>query len=177
MRKKGGYIFMNNASVEPMSRKGIRKFANEFRQLFGLENVLYFPIVRFIEWCLPALGLNYEILTVEEMDNTYGLTNTRKNILYIREDVYYRAIEGNPRDRFTLCHELGHFLLHTPERVSFARGDIPAYRNPEWQANAFAGELMAPYHLTDCMSVDEIMNECGMSRQAAQIQHDLYHGK
>ena len=168
---------MQNVSVSPMSRENIRQFVKKFRQLFGLGDVLYFPIVRFIEWCLPQLGLNYEILTVEEMSNTYGLTNTKRNVLYIREDVYCGAIEGNPRDRFTLCHELGHFLLHTPDRVSFARGKIPAYRDPEWQANAFAGELMAPYYLTYHMSLDEIMVQCGMSRQAAQIQHKLYHGK
>lgn len=168
---------MPNVSVSPMSRKSIRDFTKKFRHLFGLDDVLYFPIVRFIEWCLPELGLNYEILTVEEMDDTYGLTNTSKNVLYIREDVYYRAVAGNPRVRFTLCHELGHFLLHTPGRVSFARGDIPAYRNPEWQANVFAGELMAPYYLTNCMSVDDIMNECGMSRQAAEIQYNMYHGE
>lgn len=168
---------MDNVSVLPMSRKDIRNFVKEFRQLFGLDDVLYFPIVHFIEWCLPELGLNYEILKVKEMSDTYGLTNTKRNILYIREDVYHRAIEGSPRDRFTLCHELGHFLLHTPERVSFARGEIPAYRNPEWQANVFAGELMAPYHLTYGMGVSDIVNQCGLSRQAAKIQYDIYHGK
>lgn len=168
---------MPNVSVSPMSRKSIREFAREFRQLLGLENIRYFPIVQFIEWYLPRLGLNYEILTVGEMNDTYGLTNTKRNVLYIREDVYCGAIQGNPRDRFTLCHELGHSLLHTPERVSFARGNIPAYRNPEWQANVFAGELMAPYYLTCGMSVDEMMKECGMSRQAAAIQYNLYHEK
>lgn len=168
---------MENVSVTPMSRKSIRIFVKKFRHLFDLDDVLYFPIVHFIEWCLPILGLNYEILTVREMDNTYGLTNTKENILYIREDVYDKAIKGNPRDRFTLCHELGHSLLHTPDRVSFARGDIPAYRNPEWQANVFAGELMAPYHLAYCMNLAEIMEQCGMSRQAASIQYKLYHQK
>ena len=166
---------MQNVSVSPMSRNDIRNFVKDFRHILGLDDVLCFPIVHFIEWCLPRLGMNYEIQAVEEMRDTYGLTNTKRNILYIREDVYRRAVEGSPRDRFTLCHELGHFLLHTPDRVSFARGDIPAFRNPEWQANTFAGELMAPYHLTCHMSVDEIADKCGMSRQAAGIQYDLYH--
>lgn len=166
---------MKNVSVAPMSREDIREFVKKFRQLFGLGDVLYFPIVPFIEWCLPELGLNYEISTVEEMDDTYGLTNTKSNVLYIREDVYRGAIEGKPRDRFTLCHELGHFLLHTPDRVSFARGSVPAFRDPEWQANVFAGEIMAPHYLTYYMDVDEIMTQCGMSRQAAQIQYKLCH--
>ena len=146
--------YMDNVSASPMSRKSIRNLVDKFRHILGLENILYFPIVPFIEWCLPEPGMNYEILTVSEMDDTYGLTNTKENVLFIREDVYLRAINGNPRDRFTLCHELGHFLLHTPDRISFARGDIPAYRDPEWQANTFAGELMAHYRLTKHMSID-----------------------
>ena len=165
---------MENVSVEPMSRKSIRNIVMEFRKLFGLENTLFFPIVEFIEWCLPELGLDFEILDVCEMRDTYGLTNMDKNTLYIREDVYIGAKKGVPRDRFTLCHELGHALLHTPDRVSFARGEIPAYRDPEWQANTFAGELMAPYSLTRNMSPQEISDKCGMSLQAAKIQYDSF---
>ena len=62
---------MENVSVVPMSRLAIRKLVMEFRKLFGLEDVLYFPIVRFIEWCLPQLGLEYEVLSISEMRDTY----------------------------------------------------------------------------------------------------------
>ena len=92
----------------------------------------------------------------------------------IRSDVYEGAVKGRPRDRFTLCHELGHYILHQPEFMSYARGDIPRYRQPEWQANTFAGELMAPYDLVKDMSIEEIMKKCGMSRQAATIQYNEY---
>ena len=109
------------------------------------------------------------------MEDTYGTTNTASNIMRIREDVYEGAVAGNPRDRFTLCHELGHFLLHQPKYVSYARGDIPVYCQPEWQANTFAAELMAPYHLVRDMSADEISRECGMSKKAADIQYRAYH--
>lgn len=40
---------MGNFSVAPMSRKDIRGLVKEFREMFGLEQVLYFPIVQFIE--------------------------------------------------------------------------------------------------------------------------------
>lgn len=166
---------MQKVSVEPMSRKSIRELAKEFRNLFGLEKTLSFPIVQFIEWVLPTMGLDYEYVSVSEMGDAYGVTYTRKGIMQIREDVYERAINGNPRDRFTLCHELGHFLMHSPERVSFARGDVPAYMDPEWQANAFAGELMAPFDLVKNMNAFEIANKCGMSIEAAQVQYNNYH--
>lgn len=166
---------MKKVSVTPMSKKSIRQFVKKFREIFGLEDVLYFPIVQFIEWCLPQLDLNYEIVPVSEMDGAYGVTHTGKNVMKIREDVYMGAISGNPRDRFTLCHELGHFLLHTPDRVSFARGEVPAYMDPEWQANTFAAEIMAPYHLVYMMSAEEIADKCGMSITAASIQYKKFH--
>lgn len=166
---------MQKIVVEPMSRKGIREVAKEFRKIFGLENELNFPIVQFIEWVLPEIGLDYEYVSVQEMGDAYGVTHTRKGIMKIREDVYERAIKGSPRDRFTLCHELGHFLMHAPDRVGFARGDVPVYMDPEWQADVFAGELMAPYNLVKNMSASEISQKCGMSLQAAQVQYSYYH--
>lgn len=166
---------MEQVSVVPMSRKNLREFVQEFRELFGLENELYFPIVRFIEWVLPLLGFDYEIVAANEMGNAYGVTHTGMKVMKIREDVYDKAVEGNPRHRFTLAHELGHFLLHTPDRVSFARGEVPAYMNPEWQANVFAGELLAPCNLVNGMSIQEISDKCGMSYTAARIQYSEYH--
>lgn len=47
--------------------------------------------------------------------------------------------------------------------------------NPEWQANTFAAELMAPFSLIKDMSIEEIMEKCGISRQAATIQYNTYH--
>ena len=119
--------------------------------------------------------MDFEIVDPREMQDTYGTTNTEKNVMRIRSDVYEGAVKGRPRDRFTLCHELGHYILHQPEFMSYARGDIPRYRQPEWQANTFAGELMAPYDIVKDMSIEEIMEKCGMSRQAATIQYNEYH--
>ena len=165
---------MKNVSVAPMSRKNLREFALRVRQLFGLEDEMYFPIVPFIEFVLPDLGFDYEVVPIHELGNAYGVTHTGIKVMKIREDVYDGAVGGNARDRFTLAHELGHFLLHTPDRVSFARGDIPAYMNPEWQANVFAGELLAPCNMVQGMSVDEVVCKCGISYTAAQIQMKEY---
>lgn len=160
-----------------LSRDKIRNLTLELRRQCGMQNETYFPIVHFIEWILgdPDNNFDYEIVPVSEMQDTYGTTNTASNVMRIREDVYDGARAGNPRDRFTLCHELGHFLLHQPEFVSYARGDVPVYCQPEWQANTFAAELMAPYHLVKNMSVEEIAQKCGMSKTAASIQYKTYH--
>ena len=161
----------------PMSRAKIRRIANKIRALLKLDS-LYFPIVPFIEWVLDdpdnEFGLQVEIVDPEAMPGVYAYTDTAKNIMKIREDCYIRAVQGVPRDRFTLCHELGHFLLHQAGNCQLARGDegaVPKYRDPEWQANCFAAELMAPGDKIQGMSVEEICMQCGMSRQAAEIQY------
>lgn len=166
-----------NIRATALSRANIRDLTLKLREQCGMQNQLYFPIVEFIEWILgdPDNDFDYEIVPVSEMEDTYGTTNTASNVMRIREDVYDGAVAGNPRDRFTLCHELGHFLLHQPEFVSYARGNIPTYCQPEWQANTFAAELMAPYHLVKNMSIDQIAQKCGMSKTAATIQFKTYH--
>ncbi len=167
-----------NIAATGLSRKKIRKLAGVIREISGYSDKTYFPIVQFIELVLgdpENPDFNYEIVEPNEMIDMYGNTNTGINVMRIRRDVYERAIKGNPRDRFTLCHELGHYILHQPDNMSYARGEVPRYQDPEWQANTFAAELMAPYDLVKDFSVDELMEKCGMSHQAATIQYKEYH--
>lgn len=48
---------------------------------------------------------------------------------------------------------------------------MPAYRNPEWQANTFASALLIPKNQTKFMSIEQISNKCKVSHQAAEIAH------
>lgn len=72
----------------------------------------------------------------------------------------------------TLAHELGHYKLHS--RVTFARAwkhghdTIPRYKNSEWQADCFGGELLIDFrHVSECQSIQEIMEVFGVSYDAA----------
>lgn len=163
-------------SASPRSRQLLRKIARNIRELLDMENELYFPIVQVIELLAAdeEEEFDYEIVSDGEMTDTYGTTNTASNIMKIRQKVYEGAIKGNPRDRFTLCHEFGHWLLHQPESVSFARGEIPTYCDPEWQANTFAAELLIPYYLVQGMSIEDIVESCGVSYTCADIQKKYY---
>ena len=117
-----------------LSRNAIRVLTKKVREISGCDKEPYFPVVEFIEFVLgnpDYPDFDFEIVDPEEMDNMYGTTNTDTNVMKIREDVYLRAKQGVPRDRFTLCHELGHYFLHQPQFVSYARGEIPRYCNPE----------------------------------------------
>lgn len=166
--------------VKPMSRNDIRNIANLVRAMQSAKGVLYFDIMDFLEHTLPRVfpGFTLSIGTKDEMGEFHGLTFPEKNEIKLREDVYLGAHNGNGRDRLTAAHELFHFLAHSKESVAFARsgsGKVPTYMNPEWQANAFGGELLIPYELTAQLSAEEIAEKCGVSKSAALYQYRIMH--
>ncbi len=169
---------MGSYIAKPLSRKKIREFTLAIRKMIDLEDVLFFPIVHLLEFVLPGVDsdFNYVIKSSEEMPNEYAVCYPEENTIFIREDVYERAVAGNARDRFTIAHEIGHYLMHTPSRIELARKDnykeLPPYKCPEWQANTFAGELLAPPHIIKGLTKYEISEKCGVSLKVGEIQLD-----
>lgn len=168
---------MNNAAIAaPTSRFKLRGIANRIRQEIGCSKQLYFPVVEFMEWFMPQLypGFDYILLERSEMGNCHGKACPEEKVIYLREDVYDGACRGIGRDRFTLAHEISHYILHKPGMVSYARLEqgkkLETFRDPEWQANTLAGELLIPIELIQGMSPDEIASRCGVSYSAANIQ-------
>lgn len=159
----------------PRSRNDLRLAAIKLRRNFGFEDDEPVDPVRILE-LLGIFNSDFEIVSVEEMGDRHGDTQLMKRVVRIREDVYEGAVQGRGRDRFTICHEIAHLFLHSSlcENVSLARMDersIPIYKNPEWQADAFAAEFMMPYgELKSGMTVDEVMRTYGVSRAAAECQ-------
>jgi Zn-dependent peptidase ImmA (M78 family) len=80
------------------------------------------------------------------------------NIVVVLPERTYLALEqGHHRARFSLCHEIGHVVLHPELLKRFARlphrqaalqrgawSDHPVCFDTEWQANAFAAALLMP---------------------------------
>ena len=163
--------------VEPKSRRELRDLANAFRKAFGLENTLYIPIVELLDvLCFTLEGFNYEITPDNTFPpNIHGDTNIRTGLIRIKQSVYDGAVTGDGRDRMTIAHEVGHFLmLYTcgfQLQRNFDCKEIPAYMDPEWQAKCFAGEFMISRDLTIGMSSSEIIAACGVSKRAAQYQY------
>lgn len=157
--------------AQPMSRDDIRARALLFRRTLGLEECLYVDVLVLLELVLTKIGLNYDIIDSSEMTEE-ALTLPEENLIKIREDVYNGAIQGVGRYRFTIMHEIGHFMLHSKSRIALARNTekIEAYRDPEWQANAFAGEVLVPFYLTKNMTAEEISKQCGVTLSAAKTQ-------
>lgn len=166
-----------NYRAQPLGRKDIRAYAKRIRRILHKTNEEYFDIIRVAEIFFPAIfgdRYSFEILSREEMGNNHGLTNPETGRVMIREDIYEGACRGEGRDRLTIAHELGHFLLHNGITLGLARvvenEKVPTYCNPEWQATAFAGELLMDSDIIRDMTVPEISKKCGVSIDAASFQ-------
>lgn len=171
-------------SIEPKSRKDLRELAREIRRAVGLEDCLYFPIVEFMEQMMPKMfpNFNYEVVPDDELPkNKHAVTEIVENFgtVIIKQSVYEGACDGNGQDRMTIAHEtVGHFIpicvLGFKLYRSFEIEDIPAYRNPEWQAKCLAGEFMMAEHLVRDFTPKKIAIECGVSRDAARYQRKKF---
>lgn len=170
---------MQTITVPPLSRNAIRHFTNHLRDQLGLNNA-YIHLGELLEVLSCPLGsmkhpiVEIEIVEDQALPGKYAAYYPQSNLLKIRESVYLGACAGNGRDRFTIAHELGHFFLHHNVPLDFAREDspyqkVPAYRNPEWQANTFASEFLMPHDLIQGMSPKEVAQACGTSLEAARI--------
>ena len=110
----------------------------------------------------------------------------------IGEEDYKISIQEADHDyrkRFTMSHELGHFLLHK-DKIGDGVNDTPAYRtsnandlfNPkitlehEAEANAFAAALLMPkdaveyYYCEEKKSIRQMTKIFQMSERALQIR-------
>ena len=165
--------------THPRSIKEIRDKAELVRNVIQIltkttgDNI---DLLRFVENEISDKideSFNFIVCTEDEMKSNYGTTYLNENAICIREDVYYRAYEGNSRDLFTIAHELGHLFLHSNQNVKLARSssEVKIYEDPEWQANTFAAELLMPAKLiTKEDSPFSLMKRFGVSYKAAEIR-------
>lgn len=161
--------------AQPVTRKYLRALASALRSKLQYGIHPSFDIVRFLEIDLPKWDPDFTFLISETLHSpgVHALTHIHISAIEVLEEVYTRACSGSGRDRMTLAHELGHLILHTD--VSLARRDdgqiIRAYEDPEWQAKAFAGELMIPLDVFRTLKdPEDAPNIFGVSREAVEIQ-------
>ncbi|MEP2707635.1 MAG: ImmA/IrrE family metallo-endopeptidase [Roseibium sp.] len=143
-----------------------------------MSQVAYLPVVDVIEKVLyEQLDLfEFQVRDTSEMGPAEGLTCPNGNFIRIREDVYQSACDGGQRARFTLCHELGHYFLHTNQLLArlAPNEQIKPYRSAECQANRFASTLLMPEPLVrKYSSIQEIADNFGVSKSAAKIKMSL----
>lgn len=158
--------------VPPRSWDSIAVDAMEWRTALTLENSPFFPIMEVMEKILDnQLGL-FRLVLVEkkEMGSAEGYTDQDGSQIFLREDVYLRAWNRQPRDRFTAAHEFGHWAMHTGLQLARVQPEqhVPIFKLSEPQANHFASELLMPARFfTHSDTPQDVMERHEVSYQAA----------
>ena len=166
-------------SCQPLSRRQLRMFAQRIRKVIGVSSTLWFPAIKFLESLHEIIGdeaFYSDVVPDEEWDQpptVHAYFDLNDNCIRVKESVYMGAYSGCGRDRMTIVHECAHVLLIKCCHLKLTRSfddNIPVYRDPEWQAKCLAGELMVPADLVQGMSEWEVVENCGVSADAARYQ-------
>lgn len=169
---------MGEYIVESKSREDLRELALAIREDFGIKNVLWVPIIEMLDVFSELFeGFSYEIVPDTEMPpGVHAETDIVTGHITIRESVYERACDGKGRDRMTIAHEIGHYIMLCYCGFKLQRNydgrEILPYNDPEWQAKCFAGELMMGHNVISGMNLRDIYKSCGVSLKAARYQFD-----
>ena len=163
--------------VDPKSTTEIQGIANVVRRVFYPEQHKYINMLEVIEHKMPSLfpGFNYEIVESSELPDREAEMIPSKQCIRIRDSVYLEAGRNDGRSRFTLAHEVGHYILHLKQPLAFGSpaksGSIPYYRHSEWQANTFARNFLAPLSLAKGLDIPAIVAVFEVSNEVATIIH------
>jgi len=169
-------IYPKGYRVPPRSRREIESQASILRRAFSKkESSLFFPLMPFLEHFLYELipGFSWDVRDDGSLDEkARALTLPEKKIILIEDSVYNGAVRGIGKDRMTVAHEIGHLLLHqsVPYAKKYDLNPIKTYESSEWQADVFAGELLAPICLISGKGIIEIAEDFGVSPSAAKAQ-------
>lgn len=159
-------------TVQRKTRPQIFQYAGYVRNQFGIQGE-YMDVAKMVEDWFPRFIPNYSFRIVNDddvvdMEGVMAYTEAKdgKITMYVKEEIYDKALLNNGRARFTLAHEGGHVLMHCKEDAilqRLERSDVLCSSmeneiNPEWQADQFAAELLAPLRLIKGLSVYQIMD-------------------
>lgn len=93
-----------------------------------------------------ATTLGLKIVEVDSKSFEGALLRSSRNLS--GRILLHRGIRESGRRRFTVAHEIGHFLLHRDLRIPCSPGLIEGWKEnqpkPEREADSFASELLLP---------------------------------
>lgn len=166
---------------KPKSKRNIQDDCLLVRKALGMQDRRRVPIVAVLERAIPLAfeDFSFAVVPDAELPDAEAKANPATQSIRVRESVYLAATNGNPRARFTLAHELGHLftLSEIPDddpRAGFFRRErnapSKAYLDPEWQADEFAADFLAPVPMVRGLSTAEVAESFGVSITVAMRQ-------
>ena len=168
---------MTKFKASPLSNVVICDIARQFRKILGIKEKSPVDILSVLEIAMPLIDteFNYSVRKKADMEvDAHADTDHDNSEIVILDEIYNRTIEGHGRDRLTIAHEIGHYILHNKQMCVLTRvyaGEtVKTYEDPEWQADAFAGEFLCPAEVAKDLTVNEIVARYGISEKAAKMQ-------
>ncbi|MGL4676586.1 MAG: ImmA/IrrE family metallo-endopeptidase [Brevinema sp.] len=166
-----------NYVVEKRKREFIHQIALDLRQQYCYTEP-YLNILELLDKLVIKKKLQYHILSNEEWDNQYSdleaFSQAHSKEIFLPEKLIM-SIEDHDitRSRFTVAHEIGHIFLHSEEtqNILFNTEEHLLVNSSEWQANYFAGALLAPdEYVLSCTTHQELIDLCRISWQASDVR-------
>lgn len=162
--------------VPPLDRGIIRRFANAIREIAKITTPRL-DALDFLERELHERGIYFDVVEAEEMGKDHGRSLPADNMILLREDVYEGLCQESGRDRFTVCHEIGHLILKHGVSLArtTARDRVHTWiTDSEWQADNFAAEFLMPVEplVRLCTEPSDVVEVFGVSLQAARNRWD-----
>ena len=160
----------------PRTTETIRKDAYLMRERLGFKDTSYYPIIHVLELVIPQIdpSFNFEVVHNNELTGRQAEYIPHINTIRVKDSIYDAACGGHWESRFTLAHELGHYIYHDEQNVWFAtleQGErVPVEYDPERQADVFGQETLAPIHLLAGKDVRTVCKECGVPSRVAHRQ-------
>ena len=171
---------MYNFIVEPKSRYNIRQIAKAVRKCLGIENAIYVNVVALLDILSRIIPkFSYEVVSNNVFPKkVFATTDVNTGKIKIKQSIYNKACDGDGFARFTIAHEIGHFVLLVLlgfELTQTLSGRKPKpFCDPEWQAECFAGEFLMDYDVVKDYSEDELVSNCGVTPKAARCQFKAF---
>lgn len=178
--------------MPPLSKDTIARIAEAVLAVMcpeALETPTELDLARWVDLDLAERGIHVAPVTAHTLGDAEALTIPDREPgieILLEQSRWDQLFEGGRRAhraRATVTHEFGHAILHVPtirRRKSSAfgeyflarvsRGSMKAYEDPEWQAWAFAGYLLAPRRMVATLtdkSPANLSRKFGMSEEMA----------
>lgn len=114
-------------------------------------------------------GIICKMATSKQLKGASGEISAIGNEIYIS----FREDDPKERQRYTIMHELGHYLLGHLGDFSLSRSESECRPEEEQAADKFAIDMLAPACVLwglNLHSAEEIARICNISMQAAQFR-------
>jgi IrrE N-terminal-like domain len=159
----GSFLDEEVPPVNPLGMAAVVELGRCFLEQLAPE-VLAAPhrldVLDLVDTRLPKFGIHVCPASREELGDRDGATDPHGSgevTILVSEEVWDQLGQPAPQSHYarsTVCHEIGHAVIHVPvlrRRLLITdvlartqRAKLPAYQDPEWQAWAFSGAILMP---------------------------------